>query len=276
MPSLSSKTLAALLLSLSCSAAMAGPEITPRDQVQWSPLNAARGDQSPQAGALWGDRTTASGPAGFLVEFKDGFASPEHIHNITYRGVVISGEIHNDDPAAANQWLPGGSFWIQPAGESHITAASGEQNLAYIEIDNGPYLVQPSSEAFDNGERPVNVDESNLVWLDAGDIAWLPQEGASDVEQAPRVAYLWGETAPGQDNGRLIEMPAGVSGVLESEGDYLHAVVVKGSPRVGDGEEALAPGSYVGGDGEQRIELQGGAEAPAVLYVRTNGALTIR
>lgn len=152
----------------------------------------------------------------------------------------------------------------------------GDRNLAYIEIDNGPYLVQPSSEAFDNGERPVNVDESNLVWLDASDINWLPQAGVSGEGPAPRVAYLWGETDPGQDNGRLIEMPAGFSGALESEGDYLHAVVVKGSPRVDGDDEALAPGSYVGTESDERISLSADGESPAVLYVRTNGALEIR
>lgn len=83
-----------------------------------------------------------------------GFESPPHIHNITYRGVVIEGVMHNDDPTAAKMWMPPGSFWTQPAGEDHTTAADGETNLIYLEIDSGPYLVKPSAEQFDNGERP--------------------------------------------------------------------------------------------------------------------------
>lgn len=88
-------------------------------------LNPARGDKGPGAADLRGDRTkdTASGT---LLQFPEGFSSPPHIHNITYRGVVISGELHNDDPKAENMWLPAGSFWRQPAGEAHITAANGK------------------------------------------------------------------------------------------------------------------------------------------------------
>jgi hypothetical protein len=78
--------------------------------IEWEPLNPARGDKGPKAGALWGD-FTGSRPSGFLVKFVDGFSSPLHIQNITYRGVVISGLIHNDDPDAADMWMPTGSFW---------------------------------------------------------------------------------------------------------------------------------------------------------------------
>lgn len=107
--------------------------------IEWSPLNPARGDNSPLAGNIWGDRTK-EGATGFLVQFKKGFSSPPHIHNVTYRGIVLSGEVHNDDPEAANMWMPAGSYWTQPAGEAHITSAAGDFNMAYIEIQNGPYL----------------------------------------------------------------------------------------------------------------------------------------
>ena len=142
--------------------------------VNWEALNPARGDKSPQAGTLWGDRkgTVATG---FLVKFVDGFSSPPHLHNVTYRGVVIEGEIHNDDPEAANLWMPTGSFWTQPEGEVHITSARGDTNIAYIEIESGPYLVLPREQAFDNGERPVNVHAANLVWLDPADSHWVSE-----------------------------------------------------------------------------------------------------
>jgi len=87
--------------------------------IEWGYLNPARGDASPRAGALWGDRTT-TGASGFLVEFSDGFSSPPHIHNVSYRGIVLLGLIHNDDPGAAAMWMPAGSYWTQPAGENRF------------------------------------------------------------------------------------------------------------------------------------------------------------
>ncbi|WP_081485539.1 DUF4437 domain-containing protein [Bernardetia litoralis] len=133
-------------------------------EIVFEKLNPARGDQSPQAGTIWGDRNGTEA-TGFLAKFADGFSSPPHIHNITYRAVVIKGLIHNDDPNAEKMWMPMGSFWTQPTGEAHITAAKGKENIALVEIDNGPYLVKPTDEAVDNGERPINIDASNIIWL---------------------------------------------------------------------------------------------------------------
>lgn len=110
------------------------------DNIDWGLLNPLRGDASPRAADLWGDRTKDIA-TGMLVKFKKGFSSPPHIHNISYRGVVIEGLLHNDDPTAEKLWLTTGSFWTQPAGETHITAADGQDNLIYLEIDSGPYLV---------------------------------------------------------------------------------------------------------------------------------------
>lgn len=93
---------------------------------------------------------------GMLVKFKKGFSSPPHIHNITYRAIVIEGKLHNDDPSAEAMWMPAGSYWQQPAGE-------GQQNMAYLEINHGPYLVKPTDKAFDNGERPINIDVTNMA-----------------------------------------------------------------------------------------------------------------
>ncbi|PWJ58144.1 uncharacterized protein DUF4437, partial [Dyadobacter jejuensis] len=88
-------------------------------EIVWEKLNPARGEQSPQAGTIWGDRKGEIA-TGFLAKFTDGFSSPPHIHNVTYRAVVIKGMIHNDDPKAENMWMKTGSFWTQPVGESHI------------------------------------------------------------------------------------------------------------------------------------------------------------
>ncbi|QDS94715.1 hypothetical protein FF011L_34950 [Roseimaritima multifibrata] len=103
-------------------------EITPTSsvvlasEVEWTHLNPTRGEASPQAATLWGDRAGTEA-TGFLVKFGDGFSSPPHIHNVTYRGVVIGGDVHNDNREAEPMWMPAGSFWTQPAGEPHIAAS---------------------------------------------------------------------------------------------------------------------------------------------------------
>ena len=237
--------------------------------VKWTPLNPARGDKSPTAGTLWGNRN-GSEPTGFLVKFVDGFSSPPHIHNVTYRGIVISGHIHNDDPNAEKMWMPSGSFWTQPAGETHITAAKGSNNLAYIEIDKGPYLVLPTNEAFDRGERPINVDESNLVWIN--------QSGVSANGNEPVMAYLWGKLHGGKMYGTLIKLPAGLTTKIISKGSTFHSVVIKGQLQyyVSETEvKSLEPGSYFNSKGSSVHKISSKKEENVIVYVRTNGILDI-
>lgn len=238
-------------------------EVVLTSEVEWEQLNPARGDKSPQAGTLWGDRkgTVATG---FLAKFVDGFSSPPHIHNATYRAVVISGSIHNDDPEAADMWMPAGSFWTQPKGEVHITAAKGATNVALVEIDRGPYLVMPTEEAFDSGERPVNVDASNIVWVDP--------HGMPAAANGPKVAYLWGSLKEGQSNGTFVKLPAGFSGAIHSHGSTFRAVVVKGQPQyLGDDVKTLEPGSYFGSKGETVHQVSSNAGEESIIYVRTDG-----
>lgn len=248
-------------------------EVIPASEVNWTALNPARGDMSPKAATLWGDRGTDEA-TGFLVEFVDGFSSPPHIHNVTYRGVVISGLVHNDDPDAATMWMPPGSFWTQPAGESHITAAKGDHNVAYIEIDAGPYLVQPPGEAFDNGERPINVHASNLVWLGPQDIAWLGDHAGPDT---PEVAFLWGDPRDDAPAGMLIKLPAGFEGTIRSDGEAFRAVVIRGGvgyrSHGSDAALFLMPGSYFGSAGATMHRVACNADQGCTLYVRLSGRL---
>ena len=188
-------------------------------EIKWEKLNPARGDKSPQAGTIWGDRE-GEVATGFLTKFVDGFSSPPHIHNVTYRAMVIKGLIHNEDPEAENMWMPAGSFWTQPVGEPHITSAKGEENIAYVEIDSGPYLVNPLEEAFDNGERPINIDKSNLVWLDASKTKIIV-EGKSTKNIA--VAFLWENK---EVTGNLIKLPANFTREIISDGNQYHAVMI--------------------------------------------------
>ncbi len=238
--------------------------VVPVAEVPWGHLNPARGDKSPRAGALWGDRTKP-GPAGFLVRFDEGFSSPPHIHNVSYRGVVIEGLAHNDDPGAASMWMPAGSYWTQPKGEAHITAARAPINIAYIEIDDGPYLVLPVDEAFDSGERPINIDPSNLVWLDA----------QADSAGA-KIAHLWGDPDGGARSGALVQLPAGFRGTIHADAGPFHVVVVQGMPTLEHrGGVTLEPGSYFGGDADTARAIPLRAGAPSIIYIRSNGGVNI-
>jgi hypothetical protein len=243
-------------------------EVILKSEVKWEQLNPARGDKSPQAGTLWGDRkgTVATG---FLAKFVDGFSSPPHIHNATYRAVVISGRIHNDDPDAAHMWMPAGSFWTQPKGEVHITAAKGSTNVALVEIDKGPYLVLPTEEAFDSGERPINVDASNIVWVN------LP--GISTSTNGPQIAYLWGNLQEGHLNGSFIKLPAGFAGKIHSS--TFRAVVIQCNPHYKvPGEtivKSLEPGSYFGSRGDVAHQVMSEAGEDTIIYVRTDGVYEV-
>ena len=243
-------------------------------EVKWEQLNPARGDKSPKAGTLWGDRK-GSVPTGFLVQFVDGFSSPPHIHNVSYRGVVISGLIHNDDPDAAHMWMPSGSFWTQPAGEVHITAAKGRTNVAYIEIEKGPYLVLPVEKSFDRGERPVNVDKSNIVWLDASNITWIDEHGMPVSADGPKVAFLWVHPQNDELNGTLVKIPAGFTGKLNSHGSTFRAVVIQGQPQYQMPSETdvktMEPGSYFSSKGESVHQISCPAGDECIIYVRMEG-----
>ena len=235
--------------------------------VTWEKLNPARGDASPQAATLWGDRNAAV-PTGFLARFADGFSSPPHIHNATYRAVVIRGTIHNDDPNAKPMWMPPGSFWTQPKGEVHITSAKGKDNLALVEIDRGPYLVMPPAEAFDSGERPINVVTDNVVWLD-------PQGWAS-AGDGPQVAYLWGRFDRNRPNGTFVRLPAGSAATLSTAAANLHGVVIQGELHISlPSQRALQPGSYFGSGGKAlRVTLSSDAHE-TIVYLKSDGSYSL-
>lgn len=239
-------------------------------EVKWQALNPARGDKSPKAGALWGDRT-GSGPSGFLVKFVDGFSSPPHIHNITYRGVVINGLIHNDHPDAASKWMPAGFYWTQPAGETHITSAKGSNSAAYIEIEQGPYLVLPTEKAFDNGERPVKVNPSNIPWID--------QPGMPASTNGPKIALLWGNPQENKLNGTLVKLSVGFAGKISSHGSIFRAVAIQGRLKLQTPGETgimtLDPGSYFSSKGESEHSVKCEAEAGCIVYVRMEGKFDV-
>lgn len=241
-------------------------------EIVWEKLNPARGDKSPQAGTVWGDRkgTVATG---FLAKFVDGFSSPPHIHNVTYRAVVVKGLIHNNDPSAGNMWMAPGSFWTQPQGEAHITSAKGEECIAYVEIDSGPYLVKPIDEAFDNGERPVNVDATNVVWLNNDKTNWINSNSKAEL------SFLWESNNDAGLQGLFVKLPAGFKGKVESNGDIFHSVVIQGNleykmPET-DELKLLDVGSYFSSTARAVHSISNSDEKDAIVYMRTNSEINI-
>lgn len=200
-----------------------------------------------------------------LVRFNKGFESPPHIHNITYRGIVIEGLMHNDDPTSAKMWMPTGSFWTQPAGEDHTTSANGDTNLIYLEIDTGPYLVKPSKEQFDNGERPLNVHKDNIVWLGNNDLHNINVEGVKST-------YVWESTA--DIGGSMVKLPSDFKGSIETTATEFRAVVISGSIEYTSDDmkksQRLAPGSYVESVGGFSHEIINNSNSEAIIYIRTN------
>lgn len=239
-------------------------------EIVYEKLNPARGDQSPLAGTLWGDRN-GTAATGFIAKFADGFSSPPHIHNITYRAVVIKGLIHNDDPAAAKMWMPTGSFWTQPVGEAHITAARGTENVALVEIDHGPYLVNPTDEAFDNGERPVNIDASNVVWQNSTQSKWIAKNNKAEI------SFLW-ESPAGK--GLFVKLPRGFNGRIESDGAVFHAVVIQGELEYtlpqDPSTQTLDAGSYFGATDKAVHSIVNASEIDVLVYIRTTGEVRVR
>lgn len=242
-------------------------------EIIWEKLNPARGDQSPQAGTIWGDRKGAVA-TGFLAKFVDGFSSPPHIHNVTYRAVVIKGSVHNDDPKAENMWMKPGSFWTQPVGESHITSAKGEENIALVEIDKGPYLVKPISEAYDSGERPINIDVSNLVWLNNKKSNWV------DPDSKAEISFLLDSKDANGLQSLFLKIPQNYKGKIETEGTVLHAVLIKGVLNyiMPQNEEVktLDAGSYFGATDRAIHEIINESSNDLVIYIRTNGEIKVR
>lgn len=246
-------------------------ELVKRSEVEFIPLNPLRGKSGPQSGRLWGN-IRGDMPSGMLVTFADGFQSPPHIHNITYRAVVIDGAVHNDDPTAEKMWMEPGSFWTQPRGETHITAAMGKNPTIFLEILSGPYLVKPAKQAFDAGERPINIDARNVTWLNAADTSWISGDG-------PKMAFLWGKIAGREKNGTFVKLPPGYRGKLSTTAPLMRVVTIKGVTQVqfsgGPEKHKLDPGSYFGSKGKVAHQVSCVSENECVLYLHTEGKYQI-
>ena len=240
-------------------------EVVLAEDVKWGYLNPLRGDKSPSTGELWGSRTSTK-KTGMLVKFKKGFSSPPHIHNITYRGIVLDGLLHNDDPDAEIMWMPPGSFWTQPAGQNHITAANGSTNRIYLEIEHGPYLVKPSKEQFSNGETPINVHVDNLVWQSSQ----YTQILANDING--EMATLWGNLDDKKElRGYFLKFNEKFNGHFKINAEEFRLVVIKGSGQTKK-SGVMKPGSYVGAAGKFTLPFE--TDTNTTIYIRTNGEVS--
>ncbi len=189
----------------------------------------------------------------------------------SYRGMVIKGLIHNDDPNAEAMWMPTGSFWTQPSGDAHITEARGTDTLAYIEIEDGPYLVRHVEQAFQSEGRPMNLDASNVVWLNASDVAANAPIDAPSAADGSKIAFLWGNPQDDGPSGILVKLQPRSACVMRSRGSTVRAVVIQGSPAYqatgGSSFTVLGPGCYIGANGASaRISCESGENC--ILYVR--------
>lgn len=139
--------------------------------------------------------------------------------------------------------------------------------MAYIEIDKAPYLVLSSQEAFDSGERPINVDVSNIVWLDP--------PGMSPSAIGPKLAFLWGTPQDDETNGTLVKLPTGYRGKIRSHGSTFRAVVIQGQPQhrvPGKTDiQTLEPGGYYSSTGGTVHQISSNSGAESIIYVRTDG-----
>lgn len=172
--------------------------------------------------------------------------------------------------------MPGGSFWTQPKGEVHITAAQGSNTLAYIEIEEGPYLVLPEEEHFDSGERPLNVDHSNVVWVEADDLTWVENTTAN---KETKVAFLWGKPAAKELNGTFLSIPPGFKGKIVTEDSPFRAVVIKGNtnyhePKT-EASTPLAPGSFFSSEKQSYHTISNTTETECIIYIRSLGSYKV-
>ena len=73
----STLALVATLISTPASAEQSTSQVVAASNIDWGYLNPLRGDKSPGAADLWGNRTTDTA-TGMLVRFKKGFENQQY------------------------------------------------------------------------------------------------------------------------------------------------------------------------------------------------------
>tara|TARA_R110002050_G_scaffold9504_1_gene33345 strand:- start:499110 stop:499544 length:435 start_codon:yes stop_codon:yes gene_type:complete len=128
------------------------------------------------------------------------------------------------------------------------------------------YLVQTTENAFDNGEKRVNIDKSNMVWFGSSDNARISRINA-------KTASLWGDTTEGSLHGSMLKLPAAFKGKIRTNANQFRVRVIRGTLSYQHNKETkeLEPGSYFGsrGDFAHPMYIKNGQES--MLYIRSNG-----
>lgn len=226
-------TLLSLLFIFSCahrSKKVEDVKIISSTDLKWREFNYLKKDKSLLAANLWGD-FKGDKSAGFLIRYPEGFISTSHTHDVSYRGIVIDGQIHSGDPKASKLWMPNSSYWTWPAGRRHMMAASALRNMVFIETDQGPFSVKLAKESFNTKEYPYNIHTSNILWK--------KKRGFELVD-------TW-KDKKGRISGSLLKFKDVVS--LDIENSRL--VIIKGEVFVKG--QYLKPGSLIYSDGYAKL-----------------------
>jgi len=236
------------------------------DDVQWEALDPEAGDKGPMAGQLWGDK--AEGASWFLVKAPAKFPGAPHVHTNDYRGVVISGEIHNDKAKVKKKtYMKAGSFWSEPGGRAHITSCKTEC-MALVSFD-GAFDFLPATET---GDSPSGMTGANTL---AASRKWMNPPGTPEGQDSPvKLSMAWGDPTDGEPNAFFVKIPAGVDvGMHKHTSDY-HAVVIQGRQRhwePGGDVVVSTPGSYFWQKGGTPHNDGCEAGADCVIYVTMEG-----
>lgn len=178
--------------------------------------------------------------------------------------------MHNADENAPVLWMPRGSIWTQPKGQPHITSAQGDNAMAYIEIDSGPYLVKPVSESFESEESPININASNVIYLGKDESELIGEKSNAQI------AYAWKKK--NGENGYLLKLPPGFNGKILSYGTIFYGIIINGRVDylMPDSEKSveLDQGSYFKSQAKAIHDISTNEES--VIYIRTNGNLIVK
>lgn len=130
--------------------------------------------------------------------------------------------------------------------------------------------MKPIDEAFDNGERPINIEFSNLVWLDKNTSKVIHSDSRAEI------SFLIEEA---EYRSLFIKLPKGFDGKIETNGEIAHAVVIQGelsyTMPMTKTQQYLDLGSYFGSSNKSTHRVKNTSNLETILYVRTNGDVTV-
>ncbi|PWJ59169.1 uncharacterized protein DUF4437 [Dyadobacter jejuensis] len=132
-------------------------------------------------------------------------------------------------------------------------------------------MVKPINEAFDDGQRPINIHASNVVWLDYKNTSWVSSKSKAEI------SFLLNDH---EYKSLFVKLPKGYIGTFETNGSILHSVVIQGqlSYDMPQGQETkvLDAGSYFGSTENATHKVKNISNGATMLYIRTNGAVYVK